>query len=154
MMSRCRDITDPVAAQALQVSAGSPIFLIERTSSTTGNRPVDYEKLHYRGDLIRFVTRLARRPKTSMQHSISGMVCVNAVIKMTRLVLEGIESGAAPCGSRTKARGYRRELIERGLPYQGASTQFELFDAGGLLSDRNSAAWRWQEVDFPYRFRG
>jgi GntR family transcriptional regulator len=58
---------DPVVAQALQVPAGSPIFLIERTSYTTGNRPVDYERLHYRGDLIRFVTRLARRPRASMQ---------------------------------------------------------------------------------------
>jgi GntR family transcriptional regulator len=55
---------DPVAAQALQVSTGSPIFLIERTSYTAGNRPVDYERLHYRGDLIRFVTRLVRRPRT------------------------------------------------------------------------------------------
>ena len=53
---------DPVTAHALQVPAGSPIFLIERTSYTTGNRPVDYERLHYRGDLIRFVTRLARCP--------------------------------------------------------------------------------------------
>ena len=58
---------DAVAAQALQVPAGSPIFLIERTSYTTGNRPVDYEWLHYRGDLIRFVTRLARRAKASIQ---------------------------------------------------------------------------------------
>jgi len=58
---------DPVAAQALQVPTGSAIFRIERTSYTTGNRPVDYERLHYRGDLIRFVTRLARRPRTSMQ---------------------------------------------------------------------------------------
>src|SRR6266478_2078739 len=58
---------DPAAAQALQVPAGSPIFLIERTSYTTGNRPVDYERLHYRGDLIRFVTRLARRPRAPMQ---------------------------------------------------------------------------------------
>jgi GntR family transcriptional regulator len=58
---------DPVAAEALQVQAGSPIFLIERTSYTTGNRPVDYERLHYRGDLIRFVTRLARRARASMQ---------------------------------------------------------------------------------------
>jgi GntR family transcriptional regulator len=54
-----------VAAQALQVPTGSPIFLIERTSYTTSHRPVDYERLHYRGDLIRFVTRLARRPRTS-----------------------------------------------------------------------------------------
>jgi GntR family transcriptional regulator len=50
----------PDAAEALQIPPGSPIFLIERTSYTTGNRPVDYERLHYRGDLIRFVTRLAR----------------------------------------------------------------------------------------------
>jgi GntR family transcriptional regulator len=47
----------PVAAEALRVPAGSPIFLIERTSYTAGKRPVDYERLHYRGDLIRFVTR-------------------------------------------------------------------------------------------------
>ena len=58
---------DPNAAGALQVPTGIPIFLIERTSYTTENRPVDYERLHYRGDLIRFVTRLARRPRTSMQ---------------------------------------------------------------------------------------
>jgi GntR family transcriptional regulator len=48
-------------AAALGVEAGSPIFLIERTSYSVGDRPVDYEKLHYRGDLIRFRTRLARR---------------------------------------------------------------------------------------------
>src|SRR6266481_4861144 len=58
---------DSVAAQALQVPTGSPIFLIERTSYTTGNRPVDFERLHYRGDLIRFVTRLARRARASLQ---------------------------------------------------------------------------------------
>ena len=57
---------DPCAAEALQVPAGSPIFLIERTSYTTGNRPVDYERLHYRGDLIRFVTRLVSRPRGLM----------------------------------------------------------------------------------------
>jgi len=48
-------------AAALRVKQGSPVFRIERTSYSTGNRPVDYEKLHYRGDLIRFVTRLARK---------------------------------------------------------------------------------------------
>ena len=58
---------NPVAAEALQVPAGSPIFLIERTSYTTGNQPIDYERLHYRGDRIRFVTRLARRPGAAMQ---------------------------------------------------------------------------------------
>ena len=48
-------------AAALRVKQGSPIFRIERTSYSKGNRPVDYEKLYYRGDLVRFVTRLARK---------------------------------------------------------------------------------------------
>jgi GntR family transcriptional regulator len=48
-------------ASALRVKQGSPIFRIERTSYSTGNRPVDYERLYYRGDLVRFVTRLARK---------------------------------------------------------------------------------------------
>jgi len=48
-------------ASALGVDEGSPIFLIERTSYTTGGRPVDYERLYYRGDRVRFVTRLARK---------------------------------------------------------------------------------------------
>jgi GntR family transcriptional regulator len=52
---------DPTVATALCIDLGSPIFLIERTSYSIGHRPVDYEKLHYRGDQIRFVTRLMRR---------------------------------------------------------------------------------------------
>jgi len=52
---------DAAAAAALGMAVGSPIFLIERTSYSAGDRPVDYERLHYRGDLIRFTTRLARR---------------------------------------------------------------------------------------------
>jgi GntR family transcriptional regulator len=49
-------------AQALGIGLGSPIFLVERTSYCAGHQPIDYEKLYYRGDQIRFVTRLARRP--------------------------------------------------------------------------------------------
>ena len=51
--------TDAIA-DALQISVGSPIFQIERTSMTTGNQPVDYEVLSYRGDLVHFVTKLFR----------------------------------------------------------------------------------------------
>jgi GntR family transcriptional regulator len=58
---------DTMVARALAISAGSPIFLIERTSYTTDHRPVDYEKLYYRGDQIRFVTRLARRPRAEVR---------------------------------------------------------------------------------------
>jgi GntR family transcriptional regulator len=56
---------DAAVARALGIGVGTPIFRIERTSYTTGRQPVDYEKLHYRGDRIRFITRLARRPQTS-----------------------------------------------------------------------------------------
>jgi GntR family transcriptional regulator len=48
-------------ARALGIDAGSPIFLIERTTYSDRRRPVDYERLYYRGDHIRFVTRLTRR---------------------------------------------------------------------------------------------
>lgn len=54
-------VANTTVAMALSVSVGSPIFIIERTSYSVEQRPVDYEKLHYRGDLIRFKTRLNRR---------------------------------------------------------------------------------------------
>lgn len=50
-------------AHALGIDPGSPTFLIERTSYTTAGQPIDFEKLYYRGDAIRFVTRLARTPR-------------------------------------------------------------------------------------------
>jgi GntR family transcriptional regulator len=58
-------IATKAIADALQVRVGSPIFQIERTSMTTDNRPVDYEVLSYRGDLVRFVTKLLRHPVNS-----------------------------------------------------------------------------------------
>lgn len=56
-------IAEPHVAQALNIAVGAPIFLIERTSYSTGERPVDYEKLYYRGDAIRFATQLSRRSR-------------------------------------------------------------------------------------------
>ena len=53
---------DPKVAKTLGITPSSPIFLIERTSYTRDRQPVDYERLYYRGDHIRFVTRLVRRP--------------------------------------------------------------------------------------------
>src|ERR1700748_3103247 len=41
-------IASPKIAEALSVSEGSPLFQIERTSLTTGGRPIDYEGLSYR----------------------------------------------------------------------------------------------------------
>jgi len=48
-------------AAALKIKQRSPVFRIERTSYSTGGHPVDYERLHYRGDLAQFVTRLVRK---------------------------------------------------------------------------------------------
>jgi GntR family transcriptional regulator len=59
-------------ARALGIATGSPIFLIERTSYCAGHQPIDYEKLYYRGDQIRFVTRLSRRAAAV---SRTGGVC-------------------------------------------------------------------------------
>ena len=55
---------DAAIAKALEIERGAPIFLIERTSFTEGHRPVDYERLYYRGDHIRFTTRLTRRARS------------------------------------------------------------------------------------------
>jgi GntR family transcriptional regulator len=53
---------DPFVAEALGVEDRSPILLIERVSYSLDQRPVDYEKLFYRGDKLRLTTRLRRRP--------------------------------------------------------------------------------------------
>ncbi len=55
---------DAAIAKALGIERGAPIFLIERVSFTDGHRPVDYERLYYRGDHIRFTTRLTRRARS------------------------------------------------------------------------------------------
>jgi GntR family transcriptional regulator len=55
---------DTTVARALGIGTGSPIFLIERTSYRAGRQPIDCERLYYRGDQVRFVTRLARRAAT------------------------------------------------------------------------------------------
>jgi GntR family transcriptional regulator len=58
---------DGAVAQALDISIGSPVFLVERTSYIAGQRPIDHEKLYYRGDQIRFVTRLSRRTTSKLR---------------------------------------------------------------------------------------
>lgn len=54
-------LADSKVAFALEVESGMPIFQIDRTSYSVNHRPVDYERLYYRGDLIRFRTRLERK---------------------------------------------------------------------------------------------
>ncbi|SIO30143.1 transcriptional regulator, GntR family [Singulisphaera sp. GP187] len=51
----------PFVAEALGIEVNAPILLIERVSYSLDQRPVDYEKLYYRGDKIRLSTRLRRR---------------------------------------------------------------------------------------------
>jgi GntR family transcriptional regulator len=47
-------------ARHLRIKVGAPILLIERTTYSTDRRPIDFEKLHYRGDKIRYRTLLRR----------------------------------------------------------------------------------------------
>lgn len=54
-------------ARALGIIPDSPIFLIERTTYSDNHRPVDYERLYYRGDHIRFVTRLKHASPAAMR---------------------------------------------------------------------------------------
>ncbi len=54
----------PRVARMLDINPGAPIFLIERTSYSAAGVPVDYEKLHYRADKIRYHMHLARRMPT------------------------------------------------------------------------------------------
>lgn len=60
-------------ADALEIREGSPILLIERVSYTLGQRPVDFERLHYRGELIRLTTRLRRRPSPISLDELAGI---------------------------------------------------------------------------------
>lgn len=64
-------LADADVAEALQIRPRQPVFLIERTSYSEGHQPVDYEKLHYRGDQIRFVTRLTRNMGPVL-HNVRG----------------------------------------------------------------------------------
>jgi GntR family transcriptional regulator len=57
-------------ARALGIDPGSPIFLIERTTYSDNHRPVDYERLYYRGDHIRFVTRLTRASPAALRAKV------------------------------------------------------------------------------------
>lgn len=55
-------VADVDVAAALEMPVGGAVFRIERTSYTVGNRPVDFEVLHYRGEAITFTTLLPRSP--------------------------------------------------------------------------------------------
>lgn len=57
-------LADADTAAALDAEVGAAVFQIERTTFTAGNRPVDYEILHYRGDAVTFETQLHRRRST------------------------------------------------------------------------------------------
>lgn len=47
-------------AKHLAVPAASPVLLIERTTFARDGKPIDYEKLHYKGDRIRWRVKLSR----------------------------------------------------------------------------------------------
>src|SRR5258707_3345114 len=52
---------DATVARAPCIGVGSAIFLVEPTSYSIGHRPVEYEKILYRGDTVAFPVRPGRR---------------------------------------------------------------------------------------------
>jgi GntR family transcriptional regulator len=68
---------DPLVAEALGIDFKSPILLIERVSYSLDRRPVDYEKLFYRGDKIRLSTRLRRRQSALPLETLSQIAPKN-----------------------------------------------------------------------------
>jgi GntR family transcriptional regulator len=50
----------PAIAKRLQIAPGDAILLVERLSYDRDGRPIDYEKLHYRGDMVRYRLRVSR----------------------------------------------------------------------------------------------
>jgi GntR family transcriptional regulator len=55
-------VADDALAGRLETDRGAPVLRVVRTTYTNDQRPIDYELLHYRGDLISFATRLTREP--------------------------------------------------------------------------------------------
>lgn len=53
-------LADDYTARLLHVEAGSPILRIERLTFTTGNVPLDFEYLYYRGDAFQYRLRVER----------------------------------------------------------------------------------------------
>ena len=53
-------LASSTVARHLRMRAGAPILLIERNTYDVNGRPIDYEKLYYRGDRIRYKTLLKR----------------------------------------------------------------------------------------------
>jgi GntR family transcriptional regulator len=54
-----------VVADNLGIKPGTPILAIERTTYSAVGQAVDFERMFYRGDKIRYTMRLKRRPRLS-----------------------------------------------------------------------------------------
>ena len=68
---------DPFVADSLDMEVNAPVMLIERVSYSLDNRPVDFEKLYYRGDRIRLSTRLRRRPSSLPLDALARLALKN-----------------------------------------------------------------------------
>lgn len=63
---------DATTATALRIAQGSPIFYIERTCYRLDGKPVEFERLYFRGDRIRFQTYLPRKRPGGRQLASKG----------------------------------------------------------------------------------
>ncbi|TVP78725.1 MAG: GntR family transcriptional regulator [Gemmatimonadales bacterium] len=56
------DVVDPAGCRALGIRSGEPLLVIERTSRTTAEKPVYFQRRYYRRDRMAYELELARDP--------------------------------------------------------------------------------------------
>ncbi len=61
-------LADEALGQQLRLESGSPILVIERTTYSSDEAPIDFEHLYYRGDSFQYHIRVNRNPAQEKQH--------------------------------------------------------------------------------------
>lgn len=56
------EVADAGLAEILQVDENSPLFVIDRLSTTIGEKPLYYQKRYYRNDKVVYQMTLERSP--------------------------------------------------------------------------------------------
>ncbi len=60
-------LADHAAAAALETGAGAPLLRVERLTHDAHGTPIDFERLHFRGDAFQYRLRLDRQVAASAQ---------------------------------------------------------------------------------------
>ncbi|WP_273729519.1 UTRA domain-containing protein, partial [Brucella gallinifaecis] len=60
-------LADHATATTLDVGAGAPILRVERLTHDAHGKPIDFERLYFRGDTFQYRLRLDRHVAASAQ---------------------------------------------------------------------------------------